>query len=116
MTEFASTVRRRRKSLNLTMTDLARAFGCSVVYWSEMERGAKSPPTPDERLAKVAEMLRIEADKLADIAITDRMVMSVDRVLASAGASKRVRGNVEAAVRDSVQFERITNTGDVCDN
>ena len=42
---FGKELRRLRRSADLTLNDLATAAGCSVVYVSQIERGAKPPPS-----------------------------------------------------------------------
>lgn len=48
MHEFGRRLRELRQARGLTLTDLADAVGCSIVYVSKIERGTKPPPVPEK--------------------------------------------------------------------
>ncbi len=59
---FADNVRRIRKSLGLTQSELAERLDVHVPYISDLERGIKSPYLGN--IAKLAEALEVEPSDL----------------------------------------------------
>jgi HTH-type transcriptional regulator/antitoxin MqsA len=53
--DISADIRRIRKSLKLTQTELAEAFGVGKVAFSRYERGETRPPTPLVKLLKLVE-------------------------------------------------------------
>lgn len=55
-------LKKERLALGLTQRDLADAVGITVPYMSKIEAGKETPT--DEKIAKLAEVLRLNADEL----------------------------------------------------
>lgn len=53
--DISSDIRRIRKNLKLTQTELAEAFGVGKVAFSRYERGETRPPAPLVKLLKLIE-------------------------------------------------------------
>jgi len=53
--DISADIRRIRKSLKLTQTELAEAFGVGKVAFSRYERGETRPPAPLVKLLKLVE-------------------------------------------------------------
>ncbi len=53
--DISAEIRRIRKSLKLTQTELAEAFGVGKVAFSRYERGETRPPAPLVKLLKLVE-------------------------------------------------------------
>jgi HTH-type transcriptional regulator/antitoxin MqsA len=53
--DISADIRRIRKSLKLTQTELAQAFGVGKVAFSRYERGETRPPGPIVKLLKLIE-------------------------------------------------------------
>lgn len=53
--DVSADIRRIRKSLNLTQTELAEAFGVGKVAFSRYERGETRPPAPLVKLLRLVE-------------------------------------------------------------
>ncbi|MBA2595538.1 MAG: helix-turn-helix transcriptional regulator [Chloroflexia bacterium] len=83
---FADIIRRRRKELDLTLSDVAEGMEWSVPYVSELERGVKQPP-PLERVELLAQILQIDPMMLRHEAELSRRTVELD--LEGAGATHR---------------------------
>ena len=53
--DISADIRRIRKKLNLTQTELAKSFGVGKVAFSRYERGETRPPGPLVKLLKLLE-------------------------------------------------------------
>jgi HTH-type transcriptional regulator / antitoxin MqsA len=62
--DISSDIRRIRKNLKLTQTELAQVFGIGKVAFSRYERGETRPPAP---LVKLLKLLERHPDLLAEI-------------------------------------------------
>ncbi len=62
--DISADVRRIRKNLKLTQTELANAFGIGKVAFSRYERGETRPPAP---VVKLLTLLERHPDLLAEI-------------------------------------------------
>ncbi len=62
--DISADVRRIRKNLKLTQTELANAFGIGKVAFSRYERGETRPPAP---VVKLLKLLERHPDLLAEI-------------------------------------------------
>lgn len=62
--DISADVRRIRKNLKLTQTELAKAFGIGKVAFSRYERGETRPPAP---VVKLLKLLERHPDLLAEI-------------------------------------------------
>jgi transcriptional regulator with XRE-family HTH domain len=85
--EFADVVRRRRKELDKTLADVAAFVPCSIPYVSELERGVKPPP-PDEKVARLAEILELDPTYLQTLAELSRWSIELDLQDATADERK----------------------------
>lgn len=83
---FAEMIRRRRKELELNLSDVAEKMGWSIPYVSELERGIKQPP-PAESLKRLALALQLNAQLLAYEAELSRRSIELD--LEGTGAAQR---------------------------
>lgn len=70
---FSSFIRNLRIETKLSMGQVARDLGITVVYYSEVEAG-KKPPFPEKKVSyqKLANVLKGSADELARMAENDR--------------------------------------------
>jgi HTH-type transcriptional regulator/antitoxin MqsA len=62
--DISADIRRIRKSLKLTQTELAEAFGVGKVAFSRYERGETRPPAP---LVKLLKLIERHPDLLTEI-------------------------------------------------
>lgn len=62
--DVSADIRRIRKSLKLTQTELAEAFGVGEVAFSRYERGETRPPAP---LVKLLKLIERHPDLLAEM-------------------------------------------------
>lgn len=62
--DISADVRRIRKNLKMTQTELANAFGIGKVAFSRYERGETRPPAP---VVKLLKLLERHPDLLAEI-------------------------------------------------
>jgi HTH-type transcriptional regulator / antitoxin MqsA len=62
--DVAADIRRIRKSLKLTQTELSKVVGIGKVAFSRYERGETKPPTP---LVKLLKLVEKHPDLLAEI-------------------------------------------------
>ena len=62
--DISADVRRIRKNLKLTQTELAKVFGIGKVAFSRYERGETRPPAP---VVKLLKLLERHPDLLAEI-------------------------------------------------
>lgn len=62
--DISADIRRIRKNLKLTQTELAQAFGIGKVAFSRYERGETRPPAP---VVKLLKLLERHPDLLAEI-------------------------------------------------
>lgn len=62
--DVSADIRRIRKSLKLTQTELAEAFGVGKVAFSRYERGETRPPAP---LVKLLKLIERHPDLLAEM-------------------------------------------------
>ncbi len=75
--DFGDVVRRRRLEARITLRAMARALGVSAAYISDIELGHRNPPQ-DEMLAKIADLLEIDRDRLEYLAVFSRRRVSID--------------------------------------
>ena len=69
--KFGDLLRDARRKLDLTLQDVADRLDVSVVYVSEVERG-KRPPFTRDRLAALAELVKIPEETLFAAAAFER--------------------------------------------
>jgi transcriptional regulator with XRE-family HTH domain len=68
MSKIGEFIKNRRDELGMSYRELERASGVSKTYISFIEKGrTKNPPTP-EKLAKLAPALRVNYNKLMELA------------------------------------------------
>lgn len=63
MTSFGAKIRANRELQQISMSDVAKEMGVSVVYYSDIERGRRNPPTGD-KLHKIAKILRMDNEEV----------------------------------------------------
>jgi len=87
--DLSSDIRRIRKNLNLTQTELAKAFGVGKVAFSRYERGETRPPAP---LVKLLRLIDRHPDLLGEIRDTSAHGVNVRRITghSSRDAEKQV--------------------------
>ncbi|QKW05607.1 helix-turn-helix transcriptional regulator [Streptomyces sp. NA04227] len=100
-------VRRRRRSLNLTLAAVAERSGLSVPFLSQVEND-RARPSP-RSLQKVADALGTTAVELLDAADPAR---EVDLVRAEPEADTGAESRVRALVRGRHQLHALEFTGD----
>jgi transcriptional regulator with XRE-family HTH domain len=116
-TPFGAELRRLRRAANLTLVDLAAAADCSVVYVSQVERGDKSPPTPQKIEAmlrrigcpqRTEEMLALAARsrRAIEIGLKDKSAEETDMLLALQRKSEAGEISVDLAQRISELLQR----------
>jgi transcriptional regulator with XRE-family HTH domain len=74
---FGELIRARRRVLNKSLQDVAKAVGVTVVYVSEVERG-KRPPFTNERLPALAKVLEMDIDDLRSAVWTEKKMIEWD--------------------------------------
>jgi len=85
--DVSADIRRIRKNLKLTQTELAEAFGVGKVAFSRYERGQTRPPAPVVKLLKLierhpellAEMHRVSTGDEHSHGITSRSTRTVQK-------------------------------------
>ena len=75
--DFGEVVRRRRLKARITLRAMARELGVSAAYVSDIELGHRNPPQ-DEMLAKIADLLDLDRDRLEYLAVFSRRRVSID--------------------------------------
>ena len=69
--DFGATVRGAREGVGMTLTELARQLGVTKVYVSDVERGRRAPFSRT-RLEQVAEILKIDPERLYVLSVRSR--------------------------------------------
>jgi transcriptional regulator with XRE-family HTH domain len=59
---FGEFVKKRRLDLEITLREFCRLLALDASNWSKIERGILSPPKDENKLKKIAEVLRIDID------------------------------------------------------
>lgn len=77
MTTFGTTIRGIRERAMKSMSDVAKAIGVSVVYYSDIERGRRNPPL-GEKLYKIADFFGIDKKEMESWAYRDRERVELD--------------------------------------
>lgn len=71
MVGFGKKLREVRECAEKTMKVLAEHMNWSVVYISDIERGRRNPPKPEE-IVKIAQFLGANAEEMLDLARRER--------------------------------------------
>ncbi len=74
---FADMIRRRRKELGMTLSEVAAKMAWSIPYVSELERGVKQPP-PIEQIRRLAIALQLNPFNLVKEAELSRRSVEID--------------------------------------
>lgn len=106
---FADLIRGRRKALEMTLADVTEHVGWSIPYQSELERGAKQPPT-GAAIDRLAAALQLDVHELRLAAEMSRRSVEIDlgersaeeRQLAVLLARQLERGLSEEKVRQLI--------------
>lgn len=77
---FAVMVRRRRRTLRLSLDELSSRVGCAKSYLSAVENGRKGPPS-DELIDRIESALSFEPGELRRLAQWDRVPREMRRDL-----------------------------------
>jgi len=79
MASFGRYLRDLRVRTGMRMKTLADEMGWTSVYVSDIERGRRNPPSP-ENIVRIAEILGVDSSKLLDLANTEkkRVVLDLD--------------------------------------
>ena len=80
--DVSADIRRIRKSLKLTQTELSEAVGIGKVAFSRYERGETRPPSP---LVKLLKLVEKHPDLLAEIYAVHSTPVETRRITRSAG-------------------------------
>lgn len=86
--DVSADIRRIRKSLKLTQTELSEVVGIGKVAFSRYERGETKPPTP---LVKLLKLVERHPDLLAEMSPTFRPQKETHMVARSTGVTKKLR-------------------------
>ena len=106
---FGDALRRTRQNAERTLGDVAKLLNVSVVYVSDVERGNRRPFS-NERIIKVARLLKTDPAPLIGAADIDRGVIEYDitkaKPLEAAVVGDLVSGLARGGVTDE-QLQRI---------
>ncbi len=107
LNRFGELLRRRREEAKVSMGKLARHLTVSVPYLSDVERGRRTPLTP-ERITKAAEVLGANPNELLAAAAESRGAFELDATKVSDRA-RRVGATLMRGWPDldEEQLERI---------
>jgi HTH-type transcriptional regulator / antitoxin MqsA len=86
--DVSADIRRIRKSLKLTQTELSEVVGIGKVAFSRYERGETRPPTP---LVKLLKLVEKHPDLLAEMSPAFTPQKETRLAARSAGATKKLR-------------------------
>jgi HTH-type transcriptional regulator/antitoxin MqsA len=86
--DVSADIRRIRKSLKLTQTELSEVVGIGKVAFSRYERGETRPPTP---LVKLLRLVERHPDLLAEMSQTFTPQKETRMVARSTGVTKKLR-------------------------
>ena len=74
---FGSFVRAQREEKRLTLKDVAKVVGVSIVYLSDVETGRRPPFSDSTKLRKLAKALGIESADLREHASIDNKAVEL---------------------------------------
>ena len=106
---FGDELRKSRQDAEMTLGDVAKMLGVSVVYVSDVERGNRRPFS-NERILKIAEFLDTDPAPLIAAAVSERGSIEYDFTKANRLEAAVVRDLVSGLARGGFtdnQLERI---------
>jgi transcriptional regulator with XRE-family HTH domain len=103
---FGDLLRKLRRNADKTLGDVARALGISVVYVSDVERGNRNPFST-ERILKVAEFLKADAEPLIAAAERENGFIEYDLRKAPPLEAHVVGGLIHGLARGGVSEEQL---------
>lgn len=86
--DVSADIRRIRKSLKLTQTELSKVVGIGKVAFSRYERGETRPPAP---LVKLLKLVERHPDLLAEMNSIYNPAIDTRRTMGSTGRGKKLR-------------------------
>jgi transcriptional regulator with XRE-family HTH domain len=112
---FGDALRKARRNAEKTLGDVAKLLDVSVVYVSDVERGNRRPFS-NERILKIAKLIKSDPEPLIAAADVERGVIEYDITKAKPLEAAVVGGLVSGLARGGVTDEQLKKIRKILDS